>query len=279
MDGFGLMYYNARWYDPMLGRFAQADTIVAGENHNSAPTMQHVAGTMYTPLTVGYYEQPVLAKLNSDNSFVQRNGGSLLGLSDAKKRQASIVGVPLSAQVFDRYAYSQNNPISFTDPSGHTATVVDERELTLAELRAFQVEMNNLRGKIFYGGLGVAALIECGAVLSSPIPPAAGALALVGIGVGAASAIEAQQVEDFADYLDEVIDLAEENNYSESDVITLQLSEIEGEGLDSLCVMVTTDLAPGNHNYLAAVGTARALESWFAGGGFQPLAAYSFGRY
>jgi len=27
-DDFGLMFYNARWYDPSLGRFAQADTIV-----------------------------------------------------------------------------------------------------------------------------------------------------------------------------------------------------------------------------------------------------------
>ena len=28
---FGLMYYNARWYDPTLGRFAQADTIINSE--------------------------------------------------------------------------------------------------------------------------------------------------------------------------------------------------------------------------------------------------------
>ena len=28
--GFGLMFYNARWYDPALGRFAQADSIVPG---------------------------------------------------------------------------------------------------------------------------------------------------------------------------------------------------------------------------------------------------------
>jgi RHS repeat-associated protein len=27
-EGFGLMFYNARWYDPALGRFAQADSIV-----------------------------------------------------------------------------------------------------------------------------------------------------------------------------------------------------------------------------------------------------------
>ncbi len=29
-EGFGLMFYNARWYDPTLGRFAQADTLVPG---------------------------------------------------------------------------------------------------------------------------------------------------------------------------------------------------------------------------------------------------------
>ena len=27
---FGLMFYNARWYDPALGRFAQADSVVPG---------------------------------------------------------------------------------------------------------------------------------------------------------------------------------------------------------------------------------------------------------
>lgn len=51
---FGLMFYNARWYDPALGRFAQADTIV-----------------------------------------------------------------PQGLQGLDRYAYVINNPIRFTDPTGH----------------------------------------------------------------------------------------------------------------------------------------------------------------
>jgi RHS repeat-associated protein len=51
---FGLMFYNARWYDSSLGRFAQADTIVPG-----------------------------------------------------------------GVQGYDRYAYTNNNPIKYTDPSGH----------------------------------------------------------------------------------------------------------------------------------------------------------------
>jgi RHS repeat-associated protein len=53
-EDFGLMFYNARWYDPALGRFAQADSIV-----------------------------------------------------------------PPGVQGLDRYAYVENNPIKYTDPSGH----------------------------------------------------------------------------------------------------------------------------------------------------------------
>jgi RHS repeat-associated protein len=51
---FGLMFYNARWYDSSLSRFAQADTII-----------------------------------------------------------------PAGVQGYDRYAYSNNNPIRYTDPTGH----------------------------------------------------------------------------------------------------------------------------------------------------------------
>ncbi|MBN8579664.1 MAG: RHS repeat-associated core domain-containing protein [Anaerolineae bacterium] len=51
---FGLMFYNARWYDPSLGRFAQADTMVPG-----------------------------------------------------------------GVQGLDRYAYVNNSPMNFVDPSGH----------------------------------------------------------------------------------------------------------------------------------------------------------------
>jgi RHS repeat-associated protein len=53
-EGFGLLFYNARWYDPVTGRFAQADSILA---------------------------DPV--------------------------------------QGWDRFAYVNNNPLAYTDPSGH----------------------------------------------------------------------------------------------------------------------------------------------------------------
>jgi RHS repeat-associated protein len=59
--GFGLMFYNARWYDPALGRFAQADTIVPGAGNS---------------------------------------------------------------QAWDRYSYTLNNPIRYSDPTGHAVADV-----------------------------------------------------------------------------------------------------------------------------------------------------------
>ncbi|MBN2257394.1 MAG: RHS repeat-associated core domain-containing protein [Anaerolineaceae bacterium] len=56
----GLYFYNARWYDPEVGRFIQADTIIP---------------------------EP---------------------------------GVPLA---WDRYAYGYNNPVKYTDPSGHNPRI------------------------------------------------------------------------------------------------------------------------------------------------------------
>jgi len=52
----GLYFYGSRWYDPSLGHFVQADTIIPD---------------------------------------------------------------PYASQAYDRYAYTYNNPVNFTDPSGH----------------------------------------------------------------------------------------------------------------------------------------------------------------
>ena len=55
-EGFGLMFYNARWYDVYLNHFTQPDTIIPN---------------------------------------------------------------PGNSQDWDRYAYARNNPLKYTDPSGH----------------------------------------------------------------------------------------------------------------------------------------------------------------
>jgi RHS repeat-associated protein len=62
---FGLMFYNARWYDPYLNHMTQPDTIV----------------------------------------------------SDAS-----------NPQDYNRYSYARNNPLRYTDPTGHTVTTGDDKE-------------------------------------------------------------------------------------------------------------------------------------------------------
>jgi RHS repeat-associated protein len=62
-SSFGLYFYNARWYDSALGRFAQADTIIPGAGNS---------------------------------------------------------------QAWDRYAYGFNNPLSYSDVSGHNPIPWDE---------------------------------------------------------------------------------------------------------------------------------------------------------
>ncbi len=59
--GFGLIYLNARWYDPVQGRFTQPDSIVPN---------------------------------------------------------------PANPMDWDRYAYVRNNPMNYTDPSGHCRQAV-----------------------------------------------------------------------------------------------------------------------------------------------------------
>ena len=83
--GFGLMFYNARWYDPAVGRFVSADTIVPG-----------------------------------------------------------------GVQGLDRYSYTVNNPVRFTDPSGHRCIPIDECDTPRGDRPPDYVDPNML-AKTQYG--------------------------------------------------------------------------------------------------------------------------------
>jgi len=96
--GFGLMFYNARWYDPVLGRFAQADTIIPSKEVNPY-------------LIVSYNETDFLNQLNQHNTEVL---AVLRGEKDKKVEQINI-----NSQGFDRFSYTNNNPMNFNDPTGH----------------------------------------------------------------------------------------------------------------------------------------------------------------
>ena len=89
-DGTGLYYYNARYYDPTLGRFISPDTFV-----QTATAFDQVTYALTVNLiAAGLGDSPV-------GSFPQ--GG-----------QAS----PANPQALNRYSYVFNNPLRYTDPTG-----------------------------------------------------------------------------------------------------------------------------------------------------------------
>ena len=90
VNDFGLMFYNARWLDVSLGRFAQADTIIPEQTQG--------------------------------------------------------------VQAWDRYAYTNNNPIRYIDPSGHSVDcAIGEPNCSAGKLVP---EWWNRRNHIYVEGYG-----------------------------------------------------------------------------------------------------------------------------
>jgi RHS repeat-associated protein len=61
LDMTGLLYYHARMYDPVLGRFASADSVVPGSASGS------MDGVALKPLTVDFHEPGFVSSLNGEN--------------------------------------------------------------------------------------------------------------------------------------------------------------------------------------------------------------------
>jgi RHS repeat-associated protein len=117
----GLYFYNARYYDPALGRFVQADTIVPGAASSAgggAATLGYSEQTRLTPLTVGFHETQFLSILNSENQELLQFGPAALW--DGKvRREHNVPMGPANPQALNRYAYCLGNPLRYVDPTGH----------------------------------------------------------------------------------------------------------------------------------------------------------------
>jgi RHS repeat-associated protein len=108
LDGTGLLYYHARYYDPGLGRFISADSVVPGAADGS------LEGVARKPLTVDFHEPGFVSRLAQEDQF-----GPWFQLSDEEKQQLGSPWGPANPQALNRYRYVQNNPLRYTDPTGH----------------------------------------------------------------------------------------------------------------------------------------------------------------
>jgi RHS repeat-associated protein len=105
-DGVGLIYMNARYYVPSLGRFASADTLVPD---------------------------------------------------------------PTNPQSFNRYSYVHNNPLIYTDPTGHW--IESAWDVFNVGLGLYSLQDNLSQGNYGWAAVDVAGLVVDATALAVPIVP------------------------------------------------------------------------------------------------------------
>ena len=154
---FCLMYYGARWYDPYLNRFAQADSIIPGAGNSQA--WDRYAYALNNPARYndpdGHcavkpgHKCPTNPKINA-SSITRKISGSILGGFRAYPSQGAVESEPPSS--FDDIQ-SKTRGSGVAGMSESAASIVSDLEsyaLYWNEIKAIQNSPNNVIVTINY---------------------------------------------------------------------------------------------------------------------------------
>jgi hypothetical protein len=110
-----LVYMHARYYDPLIGRFVSADTIVPGVEDAKGGAAATIGAVLNHKLTMDFHEPDwVSAMKEEDDKQKEKHTED----ADEKGSNSDQWG-PANPQTQNRYAYALNNPVKYTDPTGH----------------------------------------------------------------------------------------------------------------------------------------------------------------
>jgi len=85
-------------------------------------------GIAVKPLTVDFHEGGFLSKVNGESKLA-----FWFQLDDRSRQQVGSPWGPANTQALNRYSYVQNNPLKYTDPSGHSVYLTHKQAHDYAE--------------------------------------------------------------------------------------------------------------------------------------------------
>lgn len=104
-----------------LARFVSPDSIVPGASSGVGGAGGSVGQENNSKLTVDFHELGFLTSMNKENAFTLQKG-FWFQLDGGNQKTAKAPWGPENPQAMNRYTYTLNNPVRYTDPSGHCTT-------------------------------------------------------------------------------------------------------------------------------------------------------------